>query len=470
MFARRCERVAGALASIGLQRGDRVAVLAANCHRYAELYLGVPAAGMVLVPLNIRLAAAELADIVKAARPRLLVVDRDPGSLAGAVERVLWLDEWDTLVDASAGGLVGAGGSEDDLAVVYFTSGTTGRPKGVMLSHRNLVANSLHKTIACDLQPSDVFLAAGPFFHVAGTAPVLSMIWLGGSLVVLPGFDAATCLDTIEHHGVTVCMPVPTMLAALADEQCRRPRDLTSLRLIGHAGGPITTSLIRYAHDTFPAAELAQYYGATETAAIVTCLGHEERLLEGGPLGSVGQPVVGVAVDVVDAGGRSCAAGDVGEVVVRGPNVTTGYWEDAEATAAAFFGEWYRTGDVGYSDEEGNLWLLDRAKDMIVTGGENVYSIEVEEVLARHPAVVECAVFGIPDEQWVEAVHAVVVVGDAQIGDGLATELREHCRASIAGFKVPKRIEVRTEPLPKSGPGKVLKRQLRAPYWEPAGR
>jgi long-chain acyl-CoA synthetase len=202
----------------------------------------------------------------------------------------------------------------------------------------------------------------------------------------------------------------------------------------------------------------------------VTCLGHEERLLEGGPLGSVGQPVVGVAVDVVDAGGRSCAAGDVGEVVVRGPNVTTGYWEDAEATAAAFFGEWYRTGDVGYSDQEGNLWLLDRAKDMIVTGGENVYSIEVEEVLARHPAVVECAVFGIPDEQWVEAVHAVVVVDDAQVNDGLVTELREHCRASIAGFKVPKRIEVRTEPLPKSGPGKVLKRQLRAPYWEPAGR
>jgi long-chain acyl-CoA synthetase len=176
--------------------------------------------------------------------------------------------------------------------------------------------------------------------------------------------------------------------------------------------------------------------------------------------------VVGVAVDVVDSAGTPCPPGVVGEVVARGPNVTAGYWEDDEATKAAFLGGWYRLGDVGYFDEERNLWLLDRAKDMIVTGGENVYSIEVEEVLARHPAVVECAVFGIPDEQWVEAVHAVVVVGAPdQVSTELAEELRDHCRATIAGFKVPKRIELRTEPLPKSGPGKIQKRQLRAPYW-----
>ncbi len=359
--------------------------------------------------------------------------------------------------------------TEDDLAVLYFTGGTTGRPKGVQLTHRNLVANSFHKTIACGLRDSDVFLASGPFFHVAGTAPVLSVIWLGGSLVVLPGFDAGACLDAIEQHGVTVYMPVPTMLAALGAEQKARPRDVSSLRLIGHAGSPITTAVIRDAHETFPAAQLDQYYGATETASILTCLAHEERLLDGGPLGSVGQPVVGVAVNVVDAGGSPCPPGAAGEVVARGPNVTRGYWEDDEATRAAFVDGWYRTGDVGYFDEERNLWLLDRAKDMIVTGGENVYSIEVEEVLARHPAVVECAVFGIPDEQWVEAVHAVVVVGSPdELSDALAEELRDHCRTSIAGFKVPKRIELRTDPLPKSGPGKIQKRQLRDPYWEPA--
>jgi long-chain acyl-CoA synthetase len=469
-LAERCERVVGALSTFGLSRGDRVAVLAANCHRYVELYFGVPGAGLVLVPLNIRLAAAELRGIVADARPRLLITDRDPGGLADDVERVLTLDEWDAAVDASSRGALGAGVTEDDLAVLYFTGGTTGRPKGVMLTHRNLVANSFHKTIACGLRPTDVFLASGPFFHVAGTAPVLSVLWLGGSLVVLPGFDAGGCLDVIERHLVTVYMPVPTMLAALAAEQRARPRDVSSLRLIGHAGSPITTAVIREAHDVFPAAQLDQYYGATETASIVTCLSHEEQMLDGGPLGSVGQPVVGVAVGIVDANGRPCPTGEVGEVVARGPNVMVGYWQNDEATKAAFVDGWYRMGDVGYLDDQRNLWLLDRAKDMIVTGGENVYSIEVEEVLGRHPAVLECAVFGIPDERWVEAVHAVVVVAPGQASDDLAEELRAHCRASIAGFKVPKQIELRTDPLPKSGPGKVQKRELRDPYWATATR
>ena len=470
-LAGRCERVGGAVAALGLRPGDRIAVLAANCHRYVELYLGVPCAGLVLVPLNIRLAPAELARIIEAARPVLLITDRDPGQLADEVERVMSLDEWDAIVATAAPAPLRSGVTAEHVAVVYFTSGTTGRPKGVVLTHRNLVANSFHKTIACGLRPSDVFLAAGPFFHVAGTAPVLSLVWLGASLVVLPGFDASACLDIIAAQGVTVYMPVPTMLAALATEQRARPRDVSALRLIGHAGSPITTAAIRNAHDAFPAAELQQYYGATETAAIVTCLAHEERLLDAGPLGSVGQPVVGVAVDVLDPSGRPCRTGDAGEIVVRGPNVTAGYWQDDTATDAAFVDGWYRTGDVGYLDDDHHLWLLDRVKDMIVTGGENVYSTEVEEVLASHPAVVECAVFGVPDEHWVEAVHAVVVVGAVeQDSDAIAEQLREHCRASLAGFKVPKQIELRLEPLPKSGPGKVQKRELRAPYWDTVSR
>ncbi len=467
MLAERCERAVGALRDLGLQRGDRIAVLAANCHRYVELYFGVPSAGMVLVPLNTRLAAAELVGIVRAARPALLVTDRDALALHGEVDRVVTMDEWDALVAAAPPAPLGHHVQEEDLALLCFTSGTTGRPKGVMLTHRNLVANALHKTIACGLQAEDVFLAAAPFFHVAGTAPVLSLIWLGGSLVVLPSFDAAACLDMIERYGVTVAMPVPTMLAALVEEQSTCPRDTSSLRLIGHAGSPITTPLIRRAHEVFPHVELAQYYGATETAAIVTCLGHEERHLDGGRLGSCGQPVVGVAVEVLDAAGRPCAPGDAGEIVVRGPNVTSGYWEDEAATAAAFVDGWYRMGDIGYVDEDRYLWLLDRSTDMIVTGGENVSSIEVEEVLSRHPRVVECAVFGVPDERWVQAVHAVVVVDAPELATpALADELRQHCRASIAGFKVPKRIDVRTDPLPKSGPGKVQKRLLREAYRE----
>ena len=340
-----------------------------------------------------------------------------------------------------------------------------------MLTHRNLVANALHKTIACGLRADDVFLAAAPFFHVAGTAPVLSLVWLGGSLVVLPGFEAAACLDMIERHGVTVAMPVPTMLAALVEEQSSAPSRRVvaaahrARRLADHDGpdpaGPRGRS---------PHVELAQYYGATETAAIVTCLGHEERHLDGGRLGSCGQPVVGVAVDVLDAAGRPCAPGDVGEIVVRGPNVTRGYWEDDAATAAAFVDGWYRMGDVGYVDEERYLWLLDRSTDMIVTGGENVYSIEVEEVLSRHPARASSARCSAcptnagcrpstPSSSWTPRSWR---------RRRSPTSCAQHCRASIAGFKVPKRIELRTDPLPKSGPGKVQKRHLREAYREAA--
>jgi long-chain acyl-CoA synthetase len=288
---------------------------------------------------------------------------------------------------------------------------------------------------------------------------------------VLPAFDASDSLDQIERHRVTVAIPVPTMLGALVEEQVARPRDVSSLRLLGHAGSPITTDLLRRAHATFPNAELAQFYGATETASIVTCLPHEERHLEGGRLGSVGQPAVGVEVAVRDQSGSTCPAGVAGEVVVRGPNVMVGYWENPEATDAALADGWYRTGDIGYLDDDYYLYLLDRAKDMIVTGGENVYSLEVEDALGSHPAVLEAAVFGVPDERWVEAVHAVVVVRDPSlVSDTLPDELRDHCRQTIAGFKIPKRIEVQTDPLPKSGPGKILKRQLRAPFWETGDR
>ena len=428
--------------------------------------MGVPAAGMVLLPLNTRLATPELAAIAAAARPKVLITDRDPGALADAVPRVVTFEEWDVLLD-HAEPIAPARVDEDDLALLYFTGGTTGRPKGVMLSHRNLVANSFHKTLACRFEPDDVYLAVAPFFHVAGTAGLVGLLWLGGSFVVLPSFDAADSLDQIERHRVTVAIPVPTMVAALVAEQAARPRNVSSLRLLGHAGSPITTDLLRRAHDTFPAAELAQFYGATETASIVTCMPHEERHLEGGRLGSVGQPAVGVEVAVIDGEGQRCPTGVAGEVIVRGPNVMVGYWEDEAATSAAFVDGWYRSGDIGFLDDEHYLSLLDRAKDMIVTGGENVYSLEVEDALGSHPAVLEVAVFGVPDDRWVEAVHAVVVVRDPSlVTDDLENELRDHCRSAIAGFKVPKAITIQVDPLPKSGPGKILKRQLRAPYWD----
>jgi long-chain acyl-CoA synthetase len=252
------------------------------------------------------------------------------------------------------------------------------------------------------------------------------------------------------------------MLAAMSEEQLTRPRDVSSLRHITHGGAPCATETLRRAHRAFPNAELVEVYGATETAPIATVLRHEEDLLDAPQARSCGQPAVGVDVVVVGTGGAPAAPGEVGELLVRGPNVMAGYWNKPAETAAALADGWYHTGDLGYQGDDAYIYLVDRAKDMIVSGGENVYSTEVEEVLYRHPAVLEAAVFGVPDARWGEAVHAVVVPRREVEPE----ELVAHCREAIAGYKVPKVIELRVEPLPKSGAGKVLKRELREPYWQ----
>ena len=299
-------------------------------------------------------------------------------------------------------------------------------------------------------------------FHAAGSIAVLATVWHAGRQVLLPAFDPGAALDLIEAEGVTATLLVPTMLAALGDEQRARPRDVSTLRLVSHGGAPIASETLRRAHAAFPDAELMHLYGTTETAPIATVLPHEERLLDSDQIRSCGQPAIGVEVAVIDATSDArLPTGTVGEVAIRGENVMAGYWHKPEETAAALNGGWYRTGDLGYTDDHAFLYLVDRAKDMIVSGGENVYSIEVEEALYRHEAVLEAAVFGIPDARWGEAVHAVVVPR----ADVHEAELLRHCRALIAGYKVPKRIELRSEPLPKSGAGKLLKRELRAPYW-----
>lgn len=468
----RCGRLVRAFRDLGIAPGDRVALLAGNGHRFLEAFCAVPAMGAILVPLNHRLAEAEQRAILEHSAPRVLLTDRDPGSLADCVERVVSLpDEYEALLEEQGAGdraALGAGAelSENDVAVLFYTGGTTGRAKGVMLTHRNLVANAFQKALACSLSGDDVFLAAPAMFHVAGIAPLVSLIWLGGSAVTIPSFAPGPCLDLIERHRVTVAMPVPTMVAALIAEQCARPRDVSSLRMLGHAGSPIATETIEAAREAFPGAELAQFYGATETSSIVTCLRHEERAIGTPLLGSCGTPVAGVSVRLMGPDGRECAPGEVGEILVRAPSVTVGYWNDPSATAAALVDGWYHTGDLGRFGEGDHLFVVDRCKDMIVSGGENVYSTEVEDVLARHPAVAEVAVFGIPDATWGEAVHAIVAVAEGHDLEGLEAALREHCRASIAGYKVPKHIDVRREPLPKSGPGKVLKRVLREPFWK----
>ena len=247
----RCLRLAAGLGGLGVLPGDRVALLSRNGHRYLEAFCGVPAAGMVIVPLNTRLAEAELEAILEDSGARVLIADRDPGTLSTRVERVVSIpDDYEKLLATAPSG-ERARADENDVAALFYTGGTTGLPKGVMLTHRNLVANAFHKAIACSLSGDDVFLAAPAMFHVAGVAPLVSLIWLGATTVTIPSFEPAGCLDLIERHGVTVAMPVPTMLAALIAEQRRSPRDVSSLRMLGHAGSPIATEVIESAHDTF---------------------------------------------------------------------------------------------------------------------------------------------------------------------------------------------------------------------------
>ena len=392
----------------------------------------------------------------------MLFAGRDIGDLGSCVEHVIDLDAGYEALLAAAPPLDLAEGDEDALAGLFYTGGTTGAAKGVMLTHRNLVANALHFLAFLPFRPETCWLIVAPLFHAAGSVAVLATVWNAGHQVVLPTFDPAAGLDLIARHGVTDTLVVPTMLAAMNDEQAARPRDVGTLRTISHGGSPVATETLRRAHAAFPTTELVHIYGATELSPIATTMREEERWLDTPRIRSCGQPAVGVDIMILSPDGEPVAPGEVGEVAARGPNVMVGYWNKPEPTADALAGGWYHTGDLGYLDDEAYLYLVDRAKDMIVTGGENVYSTEVEDVLYRHPAVLEAAVFAVPDERWGEAVHAVVVPRATVSPD----ELVAYCRETIAGYKVPKRIELREEPLPKSGAGKVLKRELREPYWQ----
>ena len=348
-----------------------------------------------------------------------------------------------------------------------YTGGTTGLSKGALLEQRAEMLNLYHIGLAVDFGDDRVYLHQTPMFHAASMGGVIGLPATGGTSVTIPLFDPGPVMQLIEAYGVDWTVMVPSMIALMLDHPDFRPDRLASLRDLVYGASPMPTALLDRLMTTLPDLRLWQGYGMTECSSILTFLTPTDHRRGGELLRSAGRPVIGVTIEVRDDEGRPVARGQDGEVWAQGGNFMREYWRAPEQTELALSDGWYRTGDEGHLDDDGYLYLVDRVKDMIVTGGENVYSIEVENAISTHPAVAQVAVIGIPHAVWGEQVHAIVVLHPG--ATATADEIRDHARGSIAGYKVPKSVEFRTEPIPLSGALKPLKRELRRPYWESSG-
>ena len=484
---RRVDGVASSLAGMGLERGDRVAVLMLNSARHLELWFAIPASGMVMNDLNYRLAPEELRFICDDSGVKALFVDdnflnvgRELLEACPELQRLIWTGpgatspEGTTPYDslAAADPTVLPAPKSEDLAAIFYTGGTTGLPKGAMLNHRNLTSNALHMIAHARITSEDRYLHAGPQFHLADGALAYSVTWAAGTHVFIPGFDPAKTISALETERCTIALLVPTMIAMTVAHGGLDTADTSELRLVIYGASPMPSALQTSAIEAFGCG-LAQAYGMTEASPVVTWLDEEtHRRGAAGEqphatrLRSAGTTVVGVRAEVRRQDGSLADVGEPGEIYVQGPNIMMGYWNRDEETAAALVDGWYRSGDVAYRDDAGYLFIVDRAKDMIISGGENIYTSEVENAVYSHAGVAEAAAFGIPHPDWGETVHVEVVPKPGVTID--PDELIDHCRRLIAGFKLPRSVKVRgsDEALPKSGAGKILKRDLREPYWE----
>jgi long-chain acyl-CoA synthetase len=484
----RVYRLANVLQHYDIGKGDRVAVLSANSLPYLEMYYATAALGALIVPLNFRLAPAELAYILQDSgstvvlvgegfealyeqtTQRLSTVPTTIFTVTSAVpdDRLCYAS---CLAQASAD-FTPVEVDEHDLAGLFYTSGTTGNPKGVMLSHRNVVSNAYHILSAIHEAEGEIYLHCCPMFHLADGPTSHRITWLGGTHVIVPGFDPIAVLEAIQRERVTSVLLVPTMINFLVNSPAIGDYDLSSLRRILYGASPMPVEILRRAAQVF-GCPLIQLYGLTETSPLLTMMAPHYVAFDGEAakvhrLASCGRAVPGVRIHVVNEAGDDVQPGEVGEIIARGPNIMQGYWNKPEETAAAFRNGWFCTGDLATVDDEQFIFMVDRKKDMIITGGENVYSTEVENALYQHPAVLEAAVIGVPDDHWGEAVLALVVLKPH--GTVTDTALIEHCRDLIARYKCPRRIEIRQEPFPKSGSGKILKAALREPYWQGQSR
>jgi acyl-CoA synthetase (AMP-forming)/AMP-acid ligase II len=480
-------RLANALVAAGLNRGDRFAYLSKNATEYAVMFLAASKVGAVPVPLNYRLAPPEWQYIIDDSRSRLLIARGEyvaaiepVRTQLATVERCIALaapdappgwEQYDAFVGAAPATPPDVHVTTDDDLYQMYTSGTTGRPKGAVLAHEAVLAQLAQASFALDSAPGERALVVAPMYHAAAAIMTFSTVWFGGSLFIQEDFHPLHAVRAMSEERIGRALLVPAMIQAclvMVPDVAERKYD--ALRYIVYGASPISEATLARAIEVF-GCDFLQGYGMTETTAAVTYLlpSDHRRALAGRPelLLSAGRAMVGTEVRVVDAQDRPLPPGEVGEIVARGPQMMRGYWNLPEASHEALRDGWMHTGDAGRMDEEGYLYISDRVKDMIVSGGENVYPREVEEVLFQHPAIADVAVIGVPDDKWGETVKAIVVLREGAAVD--AAVILEHCQGRLAGYKRPRSVDFVTE-LPRNPSGKVLKRELREPYWAGRGR
>lgn len=481
----RVMRLAGALEKLGAKAGDRVSILDVNSSAHIEAYFACAALDAIFVPINFRARALEVAGMFQSVGPKFViassrymrVVDEALSHNGAAAVRMAvgtpgvggWIDYADAVAEAAPMDRSPAGG-DDAPTMIMFTSGTSSRPKGVTLTHASFCSYVLENVEPADPSSEERVILTVPLYHIAGVQVLMAGVYGGRSHVIQAQFEPQAWMRLVERHAVSRAMLVPTMLRALVEHPEFAQHDLSSLKLITYGAAAMPVDVLERAIELFPTARFINAFGQTESAATITMLGPEDHVLRGEPevvkkkrqrLRSIGKPLADVEIRIVDASGAEVAQGATGEIVARGERMMKGYWGSPESTHAALQGGWLHTGDLGYRDEDGYIFLAGRAREFIKRGGEIISPEEVEEVLSAHPAVLEAAVIGVPDRAWGEVVHAVVALRPGT--DAEAGELIEHCRQRIASFKKPEHVHF-VERLPRTQLGKIMRAELRGRF------
>ena len=482
----RSNRLANALANLGIKKGDMVAILQVNCNQFLETYYAVAKLGAMLVPLNFRAKEDELTymlnnsgavalfvgdryvKMVDAMRPDLTSI-KQYISIDGKEENMHFYDD---LLSSGSPDDVVADVDDDDMTLLMYTAGTTGRPKGVPMTHNSYGIYVLDNVDPANPDIEEKNLLTVPLYHVAGFQALLAAVYGGRTLVMMRQFEVDDWMETVQREKANRAMLVPTMLKRVIDNPDFDKYDVSSLRVITYGAAPMPFEVIKKAIEVLPNVRFINAFGQTETSSTITTLGPEDHVITGTPEekekklkrleSSIGRPMPDVEMKVIDAEGNDLPPGEIGEFVARGPRIMSGYFKDEEKTAKAFTKDgWLRTGDTGYRDEDGYFYLAGRGDDMIIRGGENISPEEVENALYSHPKIEEVAVIGVPDPEWGQEVKAVVVLKEGE--STTADEIMEYCRQKLSSFKRPRAV-VFVDELPRNPMGKVLKRELRAKY------